>query len=279
MGDVMKKVRIPKGFSLAVREEGSGEKGVILLLHCLGLSHEIFSPQITFLANIGWKVIAPDARGHGNSDKPDEPVSLDDIADDFLMLLDSLGIPKVELLGGLSMGGMYAMRMALKNPKIAKKLLLMGTSADEDPNKDRFLHLVDEMIKMEKEGDRKQKEESYRNSAELVVRLCFTPEYLSKNENFRKWVDVSLKSQGMCTLHVTKAVLTRESILDQIHKIKIPTLVMVGEKDNLLPVSESEKIAQRLGGKLVVVPNSGHVFTVENPEFVNREIEKFLLEE
>jgi len=156
MGSI-KKVRIKKGFSLAVREEGSGEKGVILLLHSLGLSHEIFSPQIEHFVRDGWKIIAPDARGHGDSDKPDEEVTLDDIADDFLELLDALGINKFELLGGLSMGGMYAMRMMLKRPEIAKKLLLMGTSADEDTNRERFLPLVEQTLKIQKEGTSEEK--------------------------------------------------------------------------------------------------------------------------
>ena len=276
---MMKKIKIKKGFSLAVRDEGKPGKGTILLLHSLGLSHKIFEPQIEYFSARGWRVIAPDTRGHGDSDKPDEEVTLEDIADDFLNLLDELGIKQLDLLGGLSMGGMYAMRMVLARPDVARKLLLMGTSADEDPNRETYMPVVRQMIETERKQPPEKKQKAYRNYAELVVRLCFTPEYLEKNNNFERWVEIALKSQGISSVWVAKAVLTRPSILDKISNIKIPTLILVGERDNLLPVSESQKMAERIpNSKLVVVPQAGHVFTVEKPEFVNEQIEKFLAE-
>lgn len=273
----MEKINI-NGISIAAKIEGDGKKGDILLIHCLGLSHKVFDNQIKFLAQKGFRVIAPDVRCHGESDKVDSPVSIWDLTEDILKLLDKIGIKKLFLLGGISMGGMISMRMILKRPDIAQNLVLMGTSADQDPYKERYIPMIEDMLNtLNNEKDPEKIKQTFRNSAEFVVRLCFSHQYLEKDNNFEIWVNESLKGQSLGAIYVSKAVITRDSILDQIEKIKVPTLVMVGSNDIAVPPRESEKIAQRIkNSKLVILDGAPHIFPPEIPDRTNAEISSFV---
>lgn len=264
------------GFSIATRIEGDGKKGDILLIHCLGLSHRVFEDQIKFLAQKGFRVIAPDVRCHGDSDKINSPVTIWDLTDDILKLIDKLGIKKLFALGGISMGGMISMRIMLKRPDLAQNLILMGTSADQDPYKERYITLIEDMLNTARDKPDKM-EQAFRNSAEFVVRLCFSQEYLERENNFERWVNESLKGQSIGAIYVSKAVITRDSILDQIDKITIPTLVMAGSNDMAVPPRESEKISQRIkNSKLVILEGAPHIFPPEIPDRTNTEISSFL---
>jgi pimeloyl-ACP methyl ester carboxylesterase len=80
-------------------------------------------------------------------------------------------------------------------------------------------------------------------------------------------------------LRVTRAVIDRLSLLDQISAVRNPTLILVGAEDQTQPWEEAEKIRARLmGAKLVTVPEAGQISSVEQPEFVTRQIAQFMEE-
>lgn len=274
---MIQKIKI-NDFSLAVRIEGESKKGDIMLIHCLGISHRVFEHQIDFLVKSGFRVVAPDVRCHGDSDKVDKECTLWDLAEDMFRVLDKLGIKSLFALGGISMGGMISMRMMIKKPEIARKLILMGTSADEDPYKERYIPLLENMLSIaQNEKDPEKLKEAFRNSAEFVVRICFSQNYLEKENNFEKWVAESMKAQSLGAIYVSKAVIMRESILDKLGDIKVPTLVMAGSNDMAVPVSEAKKIAERIkNSKLVILENAPHIFLPEVPEKANKEISDFI---
>lgn len=273
----MKKEKINIGdFSLAVRIEGEGKRGDIMLIHCLGLSNRVFDHQIDFLASEGYRVFAPDVRCHGDSDKPDSECNIWDLVFDIEKLISKIGIKKFVAIGGISMGGMISMRLLIRNKDIADKLILMGTSADEDPNKERYSVMINNLLELvEKEKDERVLQENFRNAAEYVVRLCFSQSYLEKNFDF--WLSEALKFQGKGAIYVSKAIIERDSVLEQIKNIDKPTLIMAGDQDLAVPIKESYKIKERIkNSKLVIFEGSPHIFTPEIPDKVNKEIHNFL---
>ncbi len=275
---MLEKINIGE-FSLATKIDGQPKKGHILLIHCLGLSHKVFEDQINFLSEQGFEVIAPDMRSHGDSDKVDRECTLDDITEDVEKLIKKLGIRKFFALGGISMGGMISMRLVLKNPELTDNLILMGTSADEDPYKDRYKIMIEDLLNSIKaEKNHEKLHNLYRNSAELLVRLCFSQQYLEKNNNFERWVLEAMKSQGVGGIYVAIAVINRKSIINKIHKIKCRTLIMAGELDMAVPPNESKKIAERIeNSKLILLDGAPHIFTPEIPVKVNQHLKEFLL--
>lgn len=87
----------------------------VLLVHGLGWDHTLWAGQIETLAALGWRVIAPDLRGMGATDKPDAPYSIDLYAEDMLALMDRLAIARFAV-AGFSLGGIVAAAMLGKAP-------------------------------------------------------------------------------------------------------------------------------------------------------------------
>ncbi|MEZ5320985.1 MAG: alpha/beta hydrolase [Microthrixaceae bacterium] len=115
------------GLPLAVLEERGGERP-LLLVHGFTGSKEDFADELQLLAELGFHVVAPDLRGHGDSAAPQEEAEygLDRFADDLFGLCDGLGWSHLDLLGH-SMGGMIAQVMALRRPDRIDRLVLMDT--------------------------------------------------------------------------------------------------------------------------------------------------------
>src|SRR5437867_4309201 len=94
---------------------GPDDAPVVLLSNSLGSTHRMWDAQIDTL-NERFRVVRYDTRGHGGSPVPDGPYSIDDLADDAVAVLDRLGVERAHVVG-LSLGGMTAMRLAVRNPE------------------------------------------------------------------------------------------------------------------------------------------------------------------
>ena len=105
------------------REEGD----VLMFSHSLGTNLLMWDPQVKAFRD-RYKIICFDTRGHGKSDVPEGPYTLEEMAKDAIGLLDKLGIEKVHWIG-LSMGGMIAQAVALNYPERLKSLILCDTAA------------------------------------------------------------------------------------------------------------------------------------------------------
>ena len=118
----------PGPIELAITEAGEGGRP-LLLLHGFGGRRHDFEDHVEDLAGAGWHVVAPDHRGHGDSDDPagEDAYTIEILAADALVLADELGWDRFVLLGH-SMGGMVAQVIALDAPDRLEGLVLMNTS-------------------------------------------------------------------------------------------------------------------------------------------------------
>jgi 3-oxoadipate enol-lactonase len=116
--------RLSNGLSLRYRSRGAGRP--MVLLHPVGLRLEFWDRLVTELQG-ELRLIVPDARGHGESDVPPAPFSLDDMADDTIELLRAVGGGKAVVVG-CSMGGMVAQAIALRAPELLAGVVVANTS-------------------------------------------------------------------------------------------------------------------------------------------------------
>jgi 3-oxoadipate enol-lactonase len=114
------------GVTLGYDDQGQGD--LVLLVHAFPLSRRMWAPQVAALTAAGYRVIAPDLRGFGQSEASDGPYPLALLADDLLALLDTLGIASTAVVG-LSMGGYIAFRLIEKAPERVRALVLADTRA------------------------------------------------------------------------------------------------------------------------------------------------------
>ncbi len=107
---------------------------VILLLHGLGADGSSWQLQFPLLETLGYRILAPDARGFGKSTyPPDSPASIQAAAHDFVLLVERLGISQLDLVG-ISMGGTQALAFVLECPQLVRRLVLVNTFAHLRPH-------------------------------------------------------------------------------------------------------------------------------------------------
>jgi pimeloyl-ACP methyl ester carboxylesterase len=245
----------------------SGDGPPIILGHsllCDGRMWEHVAPDLARKH----RVINVDARGHGGSTAPG-PFTLEDLADDWIAILNREGISKATLCG-LSMGGMTAMRLALAAPDRVKSLILVDTSADAEQARKRLQYIA---------------------MAELVRRFGFIApiHWEIKRLMFgrttqkerpalaEQWARRFHENDTHQVYHAVRAVAERGSLEGRLQSIHRPTLVLVGAEDRATPPERSERIGAAIPGvKLRYIPAAGHLSALEAPGPVLHEIEEFL---
>jgi 3-oxoadipate enol-lactonase len=258
-----------KANGIQINYELSGKKGapVVALSHSLGSSLVMWNPQVDSLEP-HFQVLRYDIRGHGNSDAPAEPYTLELLGNDAIGLLDALGIDKVHWVG-LSMGGMIGQCLALNHPHRLRSLALCDTSAmipkDAQPIwKERIKTLRDKGV-----GPLLQE----------TMERWFTPSFLILNPPMlsiirEQFLATSVEGYIGCVEAIRKL-----NYLDRLAEIKIPTLILVGQDDPGTPVSASKAMHERIpNSRLVILRSAHHLSNVEQSEAFNTTLIKFLKE-
>jgi 3-oxoadipate enol-lactonase len=244
---------------------GPRNAAVVMLSHSLGSSLHMWDPQMTAL-EAKFQVLRYDTRGHGASDVPDGAYTLDQLVADAVALLDALGITKVDF-AGLSMGGMIGQGIALAHAGRVDHLVLCDTSAFIPPEAQPT---VQERIDV-------ARKEGMPALVDATLARWFTPPYLRKQgpgvEMIRK---IFLTSPVAGYIGCTEAI-RRLNYLNDLPRIKHPTLVMVGEEDPGTPVAAAQAIHQRIAGsRLVVIPSASHLSNIEQAAVFNQSLVEFL---
>ncbi|MDB6123512.1 MAG: 2-hydroxy-6-oxo-6-phenylhexa-2,4-dienoate hydrolase [Pedosphaera sp.] len=272
-----------------VKPSGNSSGRVVLLFHGKNFFGEYWSNTIAVLANAGYRVVVPDQIGFGKSSKPDIHYSFHEMAAQTKELLEQLGISRVAVVGH-SMGGMLATRFALLYPESVTELTLEDPIGLEDyREKVPFLELQRVYA-----GNLKATEESIRNYFKTYF-VTWKPEY-------EKYVQAQCRQtlSGEYPRLAWSSALTEEMIYEQpvcheFQLLKPKTLLIIGQSDRTTIGRNrvSAEVLKTLGqypelgrktakiipnGRLVEVPQVGHIPHLEAPEIFHRELLKFLSE-
>lgn len=247
--------------------EITGQGPAILLGHSLLCSTRMWDGVAPELEKTH-TVINIDARGHATSTAPG-PFTLDDLAHDWLAIMDNEGLQSA-VLCGLSMGGMTSMRAALIAPERVKAMILMDTSADPEIPLRRV---------------------EYAGMLELLLRFghidmlygVVSKIMLSRTtirerpQMARDLFPVFKQHDPHQLQHAVRAVIHRHDIISRIPEIHIPSLILVGEEDTATPPFRSERIHKALPkATLTKIPAAGHLSALEQPTIVTGHILQFL---
>jgi 3-oxoadipate enol-lactonase len=254
------RIEMDDGVGLAVEVAGTGAP--FLLVHGFGGAKEDFTDHLPALGEHATAVVF-DHRGHGESDHPaDEAAySLDRLVADTLGVADALGFPSFRLLGH-SMGGMVARRLVLAHPDRVEALVLMDTASGPPPGiKPETVALGieiarrDGMAVLRKVQDELDPLGTPANQRLLAERPGYR-EFCA-----RKWEALSREMW----IAVVSDLVRQPDQLDAMGTIACPTLVVVGEQDEMF-VAPSRDMADTVpGARLVVIPDAGHSPQFENP--------------
>lgn len=246
-------------------ETGSGP--AILLGHSFLCSGEMWENQVSVLAE-SYRVINVDYRGHGQSSTIERDFDIYDLVDDMVAILDELEIEDA-IWAGLSTGGFAALRAALTVPERVRAIVVSDASAAAESFYPKFkyraLGLGARIVGM-------------RPFLPAVTPIMFGRTTLKENPDLvDEWTPTLLSMELPSLLRFLETIITRDSLLDRLGEIQIPALVMVGEEDRAQPVARAREIADGIpGARLEIVPQSGHLSALEQPEAFNRALLDFL---
>lgn len=247
------------GVSIHYTIEGDGPW--VTMSHSLACNLHMWDEEAARLSR-HYRVLRFDTRGHGGSDAPPGPYSLDTLAGDVRALLAFLGVQKTHFVG-LSMGGMVGLTLALQEPRLLHSLILCDTGS-------RFSLDV---------GARRRTVESEGLEAmvEPTLGRFLSASFRNRNRDTTEKVAAMIRGTpvagylGCCEAISTMALTAR------LGEIDCPTLVMVGEDDVVTPVSMATEIHHGIdGSELVIVPDAAHLANIERPDFFNDALARFL---
>jgi 3-oxoadipate enol-lactonase len=235
------------------RLHGRGGAPALVLANSLGTRQQLWTRQLPELTE-HFRVLTYDHPGHGSSELPDEPFTVEAFAHGLLGLLDELALERVSFCG-TSLGGMVGMALALEAPERVERLVLSCTSAYLGPPAGW------------QERARLVRAKGMEAIAETVVVRWFTPE-LSRDEpetlaRFRAML-VATPAEGYARCCEALAVWDAR---ERLSKISVPTLVIAGAEDPATPVEHAELLASRIpAARLLVLEHAAHLANVERAE-------------
>lgn len=251
-----------------------GEGPVLLLGHSYLWNAEMWSAQVEALST-QYRCIVPELWGHGQSGPVDpcEIYTLDQVVEDMLAFVEALAIDTFIPIG-LSVGGMWAPRLAHRLPEQVEKLVIMDSDVGEEPAESQahFLGMI---------GMAAQAGGFPPPLIEACLPFFFCDHSLKHKpelvETFRMSLSQWPKDNVSTVLALGKGIFTRPDFLKELEDIQCPALVMCGEEDRSRPPAEARRMAERLpNARLELIPQAGHIATVEQPETVNRLLVDFL---
>jgi 3-oxoadipate enol-lactonase len=274
-----------RGTNLCYIDQGRGLP--LLLVHGFPFDHTMWSGQIDVLSR-QYRVIAPDLRGFGLSQKGDKSnflkqpgdssaqtcpgsisVTMDQFADDLAAMLDALGVNEPVVFCGLSMGGYIAFQFWRKYAERLRGLILCDTRAVADTPEGAAARQV--------MADRVLAEGPGLLSESMLPRLLAESTWRERPEVVEALRRTMMGNSPEGIAAAARGMAERPDMTPALKKIHCPTLVVVGEEDaNATPI-EMRGIAEAItGAKCVEIPAAGHISPLENPAAVNAAILDFL---
>lgn len=238
--------------SLYYEQYGKGDP--VILAHAYLDDCSVWRAQEEILAQ-KHTVIVYDHRGHGKSDKPKSDYSIQTLADDLYALVVGLNLSTVALVGN-SIGGATVLRFVLDHQSIVSKIVLVCTAAKFNTPLGNLLTLL-----------------PYRFFAWMNQRGKFyKPSQLTVSQAVERSLQVPKYAAHACWRGILE-----HDLRSRVSEIKVPTTIVVGEKDRSIPVSSTQFLQQAISGsRLVTIPDCGHVPQIERPEQFNKILTDFL---
>lgn len=269
--------------------DDTGGRGIpLVLVHGFPLDRSIWSAQVRGLAEVA-RVIAPDLRGFGESGTSSASgasvsssasgasahaagataaTTMDDYASDIAGLLDALDIPKA-VVGGVSMGGYVAMAFQRKHADRLRGLVLVDTRAGPDSAEARKSR-DDAAALVRSKG-------SAAVAAQMIAKML-TPATAAADERMLRALTDLMGAQPVeGVVAALAAIRDRPDSTASNAKISVPTLVVCGAEDTLIPPKESEALRDGIPkARLALIAGAAHLPNLEKPDAFNGVVREFL---
>ncbi|HLN51447.1 MAG: alpha/beta fold hydrolase [Thermoplasmata archaeon] len=245
-------------------DEGTGP--ALLLLHGVGANHTVWNAMIPRLLP-GFRVIAPDLRGHGRSPSPPgSAYTFDEHVGDLLRLLDTKSVPAAHFVG-LSAGALLALRAGLDRPTRCRSVTMIGGAAYTDAHTRSIA---------ERWAETYAKEGPDRFALRLLKDLYY-PDWIEAHMDFADRVRKEVRDQdfGPATRWATEVATFDERA--RIATLSAPALIIQAMDDQVVDASHGRILRQSIpGSQIRILAQTGHMIPVERPAEAAESIRSFV---
>ena len=256
---------LANGININYELSGPADAPVVMLSHSLAASLAMWGPQMGVLAT-RYRVLRYDLRGHGSSDAPNGPYTFDMLAGDALGLLNALNIKRCHFVG-LSIGGMIGQALGLRAASEIASLTLCATSS----------RMPAEMQSVWDARIAQTRSHGVASIANGTMERWFTPGFHVAHATTIAEVGAMIAGTSATGFAGCASAIKMLNFTDQLKKISLPTLLIVGRDDPGTPVASSEVIQREIvGSEMVVLENAMHICNIEQAELFNRALLGFL---
>jgi 3-oxoadipate enol-lactonase len=243
------------GIHLSILEAGTGDP--VIFVHGVVTTSNIF-PTYLKAYSPKFRGIAVDLRGYGDSDKPERGFTIEQFSKDLIQLADALQIEKPVWVG-VSMGGMILQRLALDHPSRVRALVLVSTT-------DGAMILDPHIPSIGAPRD-------YRDVSKHMILDSFPPGTDSKI--YQPLID-RIPTWNATVIRQALTSMSQFNVHGQLSRITVPTLIMVGAKDDVATPVIARGIQEQIHGARLQEFNTGHFMMAEDPERFRSVLGEFL---
>ncbi len=246
---------------IAINYEIHGDGFPLLMIPGVSICLKVWDKSLIDELSKRFKVILFDNRGSGQTDIPEGEYTIKMMADDTIGLMDALNIERAHIMG-FSMGGMIAQELALSYPHRVERLILWGAACGGrktvPPNLEAFKLFIGAIEDLTPE-----------RMAKSTIPLVFTRSFINNNPQY---IDDKIQRFLKCRIPFSSYARQVRAMLNfnvcrKLKKIDVPTLIMQGKKDILVPLQNGEILAELIpGAKLIIFENSAHAIYPHEPE-------------
>jgi pimeloyl-ACP methyl ester carboxylesterase len=255
-----------RGFKIHYIEEGEGPS--VVFAHGFVMDRDMFVPQFEELPGRN-RCVAWDMRGHGKSDCPPGPWTVQDTVVDLIAFIEDVNAAPCHLVG-MSWGGWLALRVAIQREDLVRSVVLIDTSADaESPERAEMFRGFQATVR---DHDGVSEE-----LARSTLPLLYAQSYIDNQPDAISYhVDRVTKMKTEAVVEGLRAIIERDDVTDRLGEIRVPVLVIHGEQDASISLERGEAMAKGIGGaEMVKIPGAGHTTPLEAPDVVNEALGGF----
>jgi len=250
-------ITTPSG-TIAITQQGEDNGPVVVLTHSILASSMMWTSQLSLLANKGWRAIAMDARGHGQSSAPPPPYNLDELGLDVIAVLDALKIDKAHFVG-LSLGGMIGFGLGIHHASRLFSLFICDARADAPTP---FFNQWNERMKL-------AKQKGCEALAIPTTERWFGKAFIEANPAIASAFQEAISQTKLDGYIGCAQAIQQMTYLERLQQIKTRTTLIVGSNDAPLP-DAMEDIQSRIAhSTLDLIPNAGHLPNIDQTELFN----------
>jgi pimeloyl-ACP methyl ester carboxylesterase len=234
----------------------------IVFIHGVGLTYEIWQPQLDFFKN--YSNVSYDILGHGKSSLIKKNISFDDFSDQLIELINELKIDKIHLVG-FSIGSLIARNFATKYNDRLQSLILLGSIYKRSEQQQEIVNQRFEQAKKELKLSRQ------------ALKRWFTDKYLENNPDTYEKISSILSENNMVNFLKVYELFVKHKNDENFEKINAKTLIMTGEHDIGSTIEMSKQLNNVIkDSELKIIKDGKHLCGIECADEVNLFIKKFI---